>query len=361
MKVVANLLWITPGRVGGSEEYSTRLLNAVIDQDVADIDLRIIGSAALLSAHPELGRVPFDVVGGPTHVRPYRVVAESTAVARKTRDADVVHHFGGRVPARHHGHDVVTIHDIQPLQMPENFSGVKRRYLKWALPRSARSARLITTPSEWVASTVVETFDVPASDVRAVSSTYDPGTETDDEIVAKTPAGPLILYPAVTHPHKDHDTLIDGFVELRRTMGEASLVLTGGAGVADARVRSRVEAAAGVHHLGRVPAASLRALYQRADVVAFPSRYEGFGLPILEALRAQTPVVIADTPALREVAGDAARVVPSTAAADWAAALEAGFADTVGVAAAARVAHYAPSAAALRLIDAWRSVANADS
>jgi len=361
MKVVANLLWITPGHVGGSEEYSTRLLNAVIDRDVADLDLRIVGSAALLAAHPELGRVSFDIVGGPTHVRPYRVLAESTAVAQRSRGADVVHHFGGRVPAHHHGRDVVTIHDLQPLQMPENFSGVKRWYLKWALPRSARSARMVTTPSEWVASTVAQTFDVPASDVRAVSSTYDSDTETDDKVVAGLPAGPLILYPAVTHPHKDHDTLIDGFVELRRTMEDASLVLTGGAGSADARVRSRVESVAGVHHLGRVPASALRALYQRADVVAFPSRYEGFGLPILEALRAQTPVVIADTPALREVAGDAARVVPSTAAADWAAALEAGFADTVGVAAAARVAHYAPPAAALRLIDAWRSVANADS
>ena len=116
IRVTANLAWLVPGRVGGSEEYTVRLLSAVIDAAPADIELRrdrfpgaVLGPSRCSprsNACCSAGRCTSGRGGSQSSRRP------STA---HTRGADVVHHFGGRVPARHHGRDVVTIHDLQPL------------------------------------------------------------------------------------------------------------------------------------------------------------------------------------------------------------------------------------------------------
>lgn len=363
MRVAANLAWLTPGGVGGSEEYTVRLLDAVIDAGPADLDLRILGSPALFGAHPSLARADAVTLPGPMHRRPWRVAMESTAVHRATRDADVVHHFGGRVPARRHGCDVVTIHDLQPLDLPANFSSVKRWYLGRALPRSARSAALVVTPSAFVASTVVERFGVAADRVRPVPSTWDPEADRIDHAVAAgLGPGPVVLYPAVTHPHKRHLLLLEAMAEVARAHPGVTLVLTGGRGRAEEDVASAIRVAPfPVVRPGRVPAASLRGLFHRADVLAFPSAYEGFGLPVLEAMRAGVPVVASSSTALPEVVGEGGRLVTGEDARDWAEALAAAIDGGPEVEAQVargrqRVERWRPEAAAARLVDAWRSL-----
>jgi glycosyltransferase involved in cell wall biosynthesis len=363
IRVTANLAWLVPGHVGGSEEYAVRLLEAVIEHGPGDVDLRIVGSAALRETHPGLARVPFDVVPGPTGQRAYRVLAESTAVHRFTRGADVVHHFGGRVPARRHGNDVVTIHDLQPLHLPQNFSLVKRRYLAWALPRSARAARLICTPSQWVGDNVTAAFDVEPTRVRVVPSTHSTGTSVDAGLADSLGSGPVVLYPAVTHPHKNHETLLDAADELERRHRGLVVVLTGAAGRAEGAVAARVaRSRVRVLRPGRVAEPVLRGLLRRADVVAFPSRYEGFGLPVLEAMHEGTPVVAADATALPEVVGDAAVLVSPDDSDEWVATIDSLLTD-VSLAGRLvadghrRVAVYSPVAAAGRLVEAWRSIA----
>jgi len=113
---------------------------------------------------------------------------------------------------------------------------------------------------------------------------------------------PFRLYPARAWPHKNHACLYDAFALLRRERPELRLVLTGG-GPSGA-------APDGVDVRGRVSQDELVSLYRRAAALVFPSRYEGFGQPVLEAMACGCPVACSDIPPLVEVAGGAARTFP---------------------------------------------------
>ncbi|MGZ0186255.1 MAG: glycosyltransferase, partial [Acidimicrobiales bacterium] len=179
-------------------------------------------SQAALDAHPDLGRA-FDVEvhPGDGRSRPRRILAESTWLARRTNSM-AVHHFGGRIPARSGKPVAVTVHDLQPLDQPLNFSLIKRRYLGWALPRSVRRADLVVAIGDHVGRQVVERLGVDPDRVVIVSI----GAES----VASGPADPsdppTILYPAVTHPHKNHLMLVEAFTRLADHHLSARLVLT---------------------------------------------------------------------------------------------------------------------------------------
>lgn len=360
IRVVANLAWIVPGRVGGSEEYSVRLLRAVMDAAPPDIELGIVASRRVFDAHREIRPAALAELGGPVDSRLVRLAVESTRVRALTADADVAHHFGGRLPARRAARPahVVTVHDLQPLHLPDNFSWIKRRYLEWALPRSVRSAALVATPSAWVGSTVASEFGIDRARIRTVPSTWDDDTNLDPSAAGDLGPGPVVLYPAVTHPHKRHRVLLDALPALTARRPDLRIVLTGGAGRAEAEVAAAVQSRA-VVRLGRVSAPTLRGLLARADVLAFPSVYEGFGLPVLEAMRSGTPVVAAPSGGVAEVMGETGTVVHRDTPAAWAEAIDAALSTPAAALAAARsrAEAYAPAAAAERLVALWRDAA----
>ena len=320
-RLAVNLLSLVPGEVGGAEEYAVRTLAAYGRHGPADLRPVIYLSQAALDAHPDLGRA-FDVEvhPGDGRSRPRRILAESTWLARRTNSM-AVHHFGGRIPARSGKPVAVTVHDLQPLDRPLNFSLIKRRYLGWALPRSVRRADLVVAIGDHVGRQVVERLGVDPGRVVIVPI----GAES----VAAGPADPsdppTILYPAVTHPHKNHLMLVEAFTRLADHHLSARLVLTGGPGTADAKVANAVAASRHgdrITRTGRIPADELAARLATATLVAFPSTYEGFGIPVLEAMAAGVPVLVArGTPAadlVPDPSGEQAAVLDSNDPQAWA-------------------------------------------
>lgn len=335
MKVGVNLLWLVPGVVGGSEEYTTRLLKALAQDPPHDLELTLFVLEPFVDAHPELVAA-FPTVAVPIdgHRKPERIAAEATWLAFEAhrRDIDLLHHAGGVIPPGpgiSRTPSVLTIHDLQPLVMPENFPVVKRRWLAAMLPRSARRARLVLTPSDPASQSVVDLLDVPAEKVMTVPHGVEPPPPTAPHQLAEVKeryhlGERSILYPAITYAHKDHQNLVNAFGRIAGDFPDVTLVLVGGPGPAEAEVAAAVRKSgcgAQVRRTGRVPWSDLDALYELATVVAVPSRFEGFGAPALEAMASGTPLVAADATALPWVVGDAGRLVRPGDTAAWADAL----------------------------------------
>ena len=332
-RVGANLLWLVPGVVGGSEEYTVRLLTAMADRVGSTVDVTLLVNRHLRSAHPGLvaryRTVEAPVTGDNKAVR---VGAESTwlALEARRRGLDLVHHLGGILPLVQPTPCVVTIHDLQPLAMPEHFHPVKRAFHRAVLPWTARTARRIVTLTEHTRADLVARLGVDPAKVAIVPSGVAPQTLRSPEDVGAVLAryglreGRFFLYPAITYPHKNHALLVEAMARLHRQRPDLRLVLTGGASRCEEAVRAQVTELGlddVVLRPGRIPAEDLDALYRAAAALTFPSRFEGFGLPVLEAMARGCPVLAADATALPEVVGDAGVLLSPDRAEEWAAAM----------------------------------------
>ena len=326
------MLWCRPGKVGGSEEYLVRQLLGLAEVAAAnsDLDVTVYAPHGFSRAHPELVAA-WRVVEAPTDCsrRPLRVAVESTWLAALTRRADLVHDGGGTSPSIGPSPRVLTIHDLQYTEFPEYFSTVKRAWLKRRVPRSAHRATHIVTPTRFVADTVVRTLGVPATNVSVVRHGVEPdlGAHATAEAELRRRfvlgAREVVVYPAITHPHKNHDLLLDLLAGPWRER-DVQLVCAGGAGRAEHALRARCSALgldSRVTFTGRVSPADRDGLLRLATALVFPSRYEGFGAPVLEAMALGTPVICSDQPALVEVVADAGVVRPLRVDA-WADALD---------------------------------------
>lgn len=363
LRVLANLCSMVPGQVGGSEVYAARLVAAVsarLGSGADAVHLELASMAGARAAHPELDGMVWHEARWSGDNRLRRAAVESLWLARRSAGFDVVHHFGGRLPARRAGVSVLTVHDIQPLDLPANFSVAKRRYLGWALPRSVRAADLVAVPSQWVAGRLAGRLAVSPDRIRVVPSTY----RALDCPVEPPPfdGQPFVLYPAATYPHKNHGLLIEAHAAVRARYPDTLLVLTGAQGRAHSGVAEQAARTPGVVHLGLVDEARLASLMAGARAVAFPSRYEGFGLPVLEAMQCGTPVIAADAAALPEVLGDGGTLVDPHDLDGWVDALLEARSGSERIRrhvarGRARAAEFAPERAAGRLIDAWRAAA----
>ena len=291
-QLAVNLLSVVPGRVGGAEEYAIRTLQAFAKHGPADLQPVLYTVESFIDAHPDIAKL-FDIVVCPIEgiVRSRRVFFESTWLAQKTRNASATHHFGGRLPLNISRPAAVTVHDLQPLDHPENFSTLKAAYLSWAIPRSVKRADLVVAVSDQAAQRLREYFPIDPAKVETVFS----GVQE----VATEPATPIstptILYPAATYPHKNQFTLIKAFEQAADTHSEIQLILTGGAGRAETEVMETIKQsrhAERIERTGRISSEELEQQIKHSTVVAFPSTYEGFGLPVLEAMAAGVPVIV---------------------------------------------------------------------
>jgi alpha-1,3-rhamnosyl/mannosyltransferase len=330
-RVGLNLLWLVPGVVGGSEEYTTRLLAAISDEHPPGIEFVVFGNRLVLDAYPDL-RERFECVVAPVDGsrKMVRVGAENSwlAAASRRHGLDVLHHLGGIMPFVRGCPGMLTIHDLQPLVMPQHFDPVKRWFARISIPPSARHARVIVTLTEVTRQMMVERLGIDPARVEVIPAGIHVPTASE---VAEERAvdvrstydlgdAPFFLYPAITYPHKNHVFLASAFAPVARRFPEARLVLTGGTAQHERALGEATESlgiAGQVRRLGRIPRAHLDALYHEATALVFPSRFEGFGMPLLEAMSRGCPVVAADATALPEVGGDGAVLLPLEDARRW--------------------------------------------
>ena len=330
LHVGVNLLWLVPGMVGGSEEYTTRLIAALLDYPPDNLDLTLFALRPFADAYPDLVEdVPTVLCPLDGRVKAVRIAAEATwlAVQARRRKIDLLHHAGGTTPLLRATPSIATIHDLQPLLLPANFMRTKHAYLKWRLPGSTRHARLVTTLTEFTRSTIVEHLHAPPDKIVIVSPGYTPMFAEEPEGDPRTTfdlSGPYFLYPAITYPHKNHLLLIEAFARVVRRHPDALLVLTHRPAETEPEVLALIESlgiAGSVRRLGHIDRGDLNWLYKNAVALTFPSRFEGFGLPVLEAMGHGCPVIAAAATALPEVVGDSGVLLSPDDPDAWAAAM----------------------------------------
>ncbi|MCU0269914.1 MAG: glycosyltransferase family 4 protein [Acidimicrobiales bacterium] len=331
--VGVNLLWLVPGVVGGSEEYTVRLLRELARLDPADLRVVLFVNRSFPAAHGDLlGSFETRVAPlGGTH-KGLRVGAETTWLGRAVRGvgADVTHHAGGVMPPWRPTSTLLTVHDLQPLAMPQHFGLVKRTFLRAGIGPSVRRADLVVTLSAFTRDDLVARVGCDPTKVRIVPCGVHPPPPQPAVPVAEVRRRhglgerPYFLYPAITYPHKNHIVLVEALARVVRHHPDVMVVLTGGAAGSEETVLDSVHALGldgAVRRTGRIPEDDLDALYRGATALVFPSRYEGFGLPALEAMNLGCPVIGAQTTSLPEVLGGAGILVSPDDPEAWAEAM----------------------------------------
>jgi glycosyltransferase involved in cell wall biosynthesis len=294
-----SLLTLVPGELGGSETYVRELLRAL--GRVGELDYRVLLPPAAPAAAEGL---PSEVAVEYRRAQtiPQRLVAMTDAAARPSRlrarlaPAELVHYpLTIRIPTVERP-SVVTLHDLQHLDLPSMFPRGERVFRRLAWHRSVRGASRVIVISDFVRRGAIAQLGVPSDRIRVVPQ----GLDHSRLQPASGEREPFLLYPARPWPHKNHARLFEAFAILRRDRPGLRLVLTGGG-----RLSSVPE---GVEARGHVGGEELVGLLQRASALVFPSLYEGFGLPPLEAMACGCPVACSNTSALPETVGDAARL-----------------------------------------------------
>ena len=189
---------------------------------------------------------------------------------------------------------MITLHDVQHLDLPELFGRGTRAFRRFAYDRAAGRADSSSSPVRSSASARSSGSSSTRSEVQSIHLGVDHDASDRSDLRER-----FLLYPARPWPHKNHTRLLEAFALLRREEPELRLVLTG------TGTRS-LAGPPGVEARDAVTLDELVSLYRRAACLVFPSRYEGFGLPPLEAMACGTPVAAARAGSIPEVCGDAA-------------------------------------------------------
>jgi glycosyltransferase involved in cell wall biosynthesis len=301
-----SLLTLVPGVLGGSETYARELVRGlarvgrheyrvflpVIAQDAADgLPGRTVSSY----------RARTSLAG--------RAVAMAAGLARPGKLRREI--APDELEALHFPLTVVlppvdrptatTVLDLQHELFPQYFSRAELAYRRVFYRSAVRRSRLVIAISKEVKATIVERLGVEPARVRVAPL----GVDLERFSPGHGERRPFLLYPANAWPHKNHERLFEAFELVRRKRPQLRLVLTGTG-------HEKLSLPPGAESRGRVSEDELVELYRKADALVFPSLYEGFGLPPLEAMACACPVAVSRAGALPDVCGDAARYFDPT-------------------------------------------------
>ena len=216
-------------------------------------------------------------------------------------------HFQYVIPPGWRGDSVVTIHDLSFERRGDLMKPADRILMRALVPRSARRARRVLTVSEFTKADLVDCYGLDPDKVVVTPNGVDAAFTPDGP---RYPGTPYLLFVGAVQPRKNPVLMLEAFARLS---GGLRLLMVGPLKQGIEQVCATIDRLGlgdRVELLGHVDQPTLASLYRGAECFVFPSSYEGFGLPVLEAMASGTPVVASDTTSLPEVAGGAAVLVP---------------------------------------------------
>ncbi len=317
VRIGINALLLT-GRPGYRQTGLNRYVASLLDHLPA-ADPTIEWRAFVASDAPPTTGVASVVAPVPAHLPVVRIGWEWCGLPVATRRAglDLFHGTMNAIPAALPCPAVVTVHDLAFLKFPENVTRRRYHYLRWATGHAVRSARRVIAVSRATKHDLIEQFDIPEERIDVtplgVDARFRPaGEEAVESLVRRLGLRrPFVLSVGTLEPRKNLPALLRAFDCVAPEVPH-NLVLAGATGWRRDelnRTRAKLNLGDRLQLTGFVPDADLPALYSAAAMFAFPSLYEGFGLPVLEAMACGTPVLTGADSSLPEVAGDAALLV----------------------------------------------------
>jgi glycosyltransferase involved in cell wall biosynthesis len=298
-----SLLTLVPGVVGGSETYARELCKAL--GRIGRLEYRAFVPVIAADAGD---RLPATVVREYRASRsmPGRMTAMSLAAvapgrlrrALSTDELDAIHFpLSVMLPPLDTPPAATTVLDIQHEVFPEFFSRAELAYRRRVYGWTVRKSRIVITISEHARQGLVERLHLDPGRVRAIHLAVDHERFTPG--AGSVAGGPFLLYPANAWKHKNHERLFAAYAEVRRERPDLRLVLTGAG-------HDRLTLPDGAESRGHVTLDELVDLYRSAAALVYPSLYEGFGIPCIEAMACGCPVAASDVASIPEVCGDAA-------------------------------------------------------
>ncbi|MCI5221851.1 MAG: glycosyltransferase family 1 protein [Candidatus Electrothrix sp. AR4] len=316
MRIGINTLFLVPGDVGGTEIYLRRNLHAMaLDNSQHTFVLfttrdneKIFRADLKGLPHVEFVGLPFRAA-----LRPLRILCEQALLPWYVwkNDIDVLWSPGYTAPALCSCPQAVTVHDLQYKSHPDDLTFLERKMLDILVRTACRRCDAVIAVSKFSKNEILRYAFAAEDKVFAVHEGVDPIflDHTDrgiDDLEILLSGSPYILCVAHTYPHKQVHLLIDAFSQLAEKNSH-HLVLVGRARRGEGRVRASLDRSTvhdRIHRFRTLEYENLRAFYQHADIFILPSEYEGFGLPILEAMLAGIPLITTNKASLPEVGGE---------------------------------------------------------
>ncbi len=328
--IAFNLLFLVPGDTGGLESYARRLVPELVRQGDEFRFMAVTSSDAANWRGLEEFDIPVTILPVHAHRREQWVFGEQILLPRELRraGASLLHNLGATGPLRGSTPMVTTTHDMIYHRIPEAEQGLRGRGMRALVPRVARRSRAVITSSESAADDIAQIAGVPREGISVIPIAAGEPTVTPLAAAAVRAAvgatdRQLVLYPTAVRPHKNIAGLLRALAQIDPT--QRPVVAIPGYETTHAVELRRLAAELGVEDdvrlLGWVSVEMLEGLFAAADALVFPSRYEGFGLPILEAMQRRLPVVCSRVSSMPEVAGDSAEYFDPSDSAEIAAAM----------------------------------------
>ena len=308
MRIGINALYLIPGGVGGTETYLRALLRALAEIDRTNEYFVFTNRETGADLVPD--QANFHYVPQPIRakIRPARILYEQTIlpIAAKRWRIDVLFNPGFTSPILGAPPQVTVFHDLQHKRHPEYFRWFDLPFWNFFLYWSSRVARYVVAVSDATAADLQRYYRLTTGRIRIVPHGVSP---VFFDIAPQRAPERFILAVSTLHPHKNLDGLLRAFAQFHERHRDYRLIVCGKHGFFTQQlhaVRRELGLDDSVEFPGWVSDESLHDMYARADAFVYPSRFEGFGMPVLEAMAAAVPSACSRVEPIDSIAGDGA-------------------------------------------------------